>query len=134
MLPYTPLHYLIFNNDLDVLVMTSANMSGEPIIYKNDEALRKLRSIAEYFLLHNREIYINIDDSVTRYILKNERLIRPGRGYAPNSILMKSEIEILALGSQLKNTISISNGTDIFISEYIGDIENKETINSFPKR
>mgnify|MGYP000013663717 CR=1 FL=1 len=60
MLPYTPLHYLIFNNDLDVLVMTSANMSGEPIIYKNDEALRKLRSIAEYFLLHNREIYINI--------------------------------------------------------------------------
>ena len=102
MLPYTPLHYLIFNNDLDVLVMTSANMSGEPIIYKNDEALRKLRNIAEYFLLHNREIYINIDDSVTRYILKNERLIRPGRGYAPNSILMKSEIEILALGSQLK--------------------------------
>lgn len=133
MLPYTPLHYLIFNNDLDVLVMTSANMSGEPIIYKNDEALRKLRNIAEYFLLHNREIYINIDDSVTRYILKNERLIRPGRGYAPNSILMKSEIEILALGSQLKNTISISNGTDIFISEYIGDIENKETINNFQK-
>ena len=131
MLPYTPLHYLIFDNDLDVLVMTSANITGEPIIYINDEALKKLNSIAEYFLLHNRKIYINIDDSVTRVILKNERVMRMGRGYAPNIISMKSKIKILALGSQLKNTISISNGSDIFISEYIGDIENDATINNF---
>ena len=133
MLPYTPLHYLLFDNELDCLVMTSANVSGEPIIYKNDEAFDKLNGIADYFLMHNRDIYMRVDDSVSKLVLNEERVIRPGRGYIPYAIPIKTHKNILALGAELKNTISISNEKDVFISGYIGDLKNIETMNSLEK-
>lgn len=133
MLPYTPLHYLLFDDELDSLVMTSANISGEPIIYKNDDAIKKLNNIVDYFLIHNRDIYISVDDSVSNIILDEERLIRLGRGYAPYTLNINTVTKILALGTELKNTISLSNKNDIFISQYIGDLKNIETINSLEK-
>ena len=110
MLPYTPLHYLLFDDELDSLVMTSANISGEPIIYKNDDAIKKLNNIVDYFFMHNRDIYISIDDSVSNITLGKERVIRNGRGYFPYTL-----------------------NINIFISQYIGDLKNTETIDSFEK-
>ena len=133
MLPYTPLHYLLFDDELDSLVMTSANISGEPIIYKNSDALKKLNNIVDYFLMHNRDIYISVDDSVSKVVLDEERVIRLGRGYSPYTLNINTVTEILALGSELKNTISLSNKNDIFISQYIGDLNNVETINSLER-
>lgn len=133
MLPYTPLHYLLFDNTLDTLVMTSANISGEPMIYINDDAISKLTDIVDYYLIHNRDIYMSIDDSVSKVILDEERVIRPGRGYAPYTFSLETSEEILSFGSQMKNTIALSNKRDIFISEYIGDLENVEIINNLEK-
>ena len=82
MLPYTPLHYLLFDENTEILVMTSGNISGEPII-------------ADYYLLNNREIYMSIDDSVTRVIKNRERVIRSARGYSPKSIFMNTKSEII---------------------------------------
>lgn len=130
MLPYTPLHYLLFDDELDTLVMTSANISGEPIIYKNDDAVKRLSDIVDYFLMNNRDIYMRVDDSVSKIVLDEERVIRLGRGYSPYTLNINTVAEILALGSELKNTISLSNKNDIFISEYIGDLKNIETMNS----
>ena len=133
MLPYTPLHYLLFDDELDSLVMTSANISGEPIIYKNNDAIKKLNNIVDYFFMHNRDIYMRVDDSVSKIVLDEERVIRLGRGYSPYTLNINTVTEILALGSELKNTISLSNKNDIFISQYIGDLKNIETINSLEK-
>lgn len=131
MLPYTPLHYLLFDEGIEILVMTSANISGEPMIYENKEALERLNNIVDCFLMHNRDIYLPIDDSVTRVILKEERVIRAGRGYSTIALNMKDTGNIVACGSHLKNTLSISKGDTIFISPYIGDMENAKTYNSF---
>ena len=133
LLPYTPLHYLLFDKELEVLVFTSANISGSPIIYKNNEALENLKDIADYFLIHNRNINMPIDDSVVNVVLNEERIIRSGRGYSPLSIKYLANSGILALGSQYKNTLSISNNNYIFTSPYIGDMDNIETLNLFEK-
>ncbi|CAM2076316.1 MAG: carbamoyltransferase HypF [uncultured Clostridium sp.] len=133
MLPYTPLHYLLFDDELDSLVMTSANISGEPIIYKNDDAVKRLNNIVDYFFMHNRDIYMRVDDSVSKIVLDEERIIRAGRGYSPYTLNINTVSEILALGCELKNTISLSNKNDIFISQYIGDLKNVETINFLEK-
>lgn len=133
MLPYTPLHYLLFDNTLDTLVMTSANISGEPMIYINYDAVTKLSDVVDYYLMHNRDIYMSIDDSVSKVILDEERVIRPARGYAPYTFPLETSEEILSFGSQMKNTIALSNKKDIFISEYIGDLENIESINNLEK-
>ncbi|CUN50591.1 carbamoyltransferase HypF [Clostridium disporicum] len=133
MLPYTPLHYLLFDEGIEILVMTSANISGEPMIYKNEEAMERLNNIVDYFLMHNRDIYLPIDDSVTRVSLKDERTIRVARGYSPITVNMKGSGKILACGSHLKNTLAISKEDNIFISQYIGDMENAKTYNSFER-
>ncbi|MEN8076549.1 carbamoyltransferase HypF [Clostridioides difficile] len=130
MIPYTPLHYLLFDNSLDVLVMTSANISGQPMIYTNDDAVAKLAGVVDYYLIHDRDIYISIDDSVSKVSLNEERVIRPARGYAPYTFSLETSEEILSLGSQMKNTVALSNKKDIFISEYIGDLENIDTLNN----
>lgn len=130
MLPYTPLHHLLLE-DLDVLVMTSANVSGLPIIYKNEEAIKKLNNIVDYLLIHNRDINIPVDDSVSRVVLGEERIIRNSRGYSPISMNIDLKSEILSCGSNLKNTFSISKNKNIFISQYIGDIKNTETYYNF---
>ena len=133
LLPYTPLHYLLFDKELEVLVFTSANISGNPIIYKNKEALESIKDIADYFLIHNRNINMPIDDSVVNVVLNEERVIRGGRGYSPLSTKYVVDSGILALGSQYKNTLSISNNNYIFTTPYIGDMDNLETLNLFEK-
>ena len=136
MLPYTPLHHLLFNSRLSVLVMTSGNLSDEPIAYENDEALSRLSHIADYFLLHNRDIYIRCDDSVTRIFNDRETVIRRSRGYVPEPIRnQKSEIRkpILACGPYLKNTFALAKGKDVFVSHHIGDLGNLETLQSLEK-
>ncbi|MCY6354288.1 carbamoyltransferase HypF [Clostridium sp. ZS2-4] len=133
MLPYTPLHHLLFDDNIKVLIMTSANASGLPIVYKNDEALEKLKDIVDCFLLHNREIHIPVDDSVARVILGEERLIRRSRGYAPLPISISGITETFAYGSHLKNTFCISKGEFAFMSQHMGDMDNLEAYENYEK-
>lgn len=107
--------------------MTSGNISGMPIIYKDDEAINSLNNIVDYYLIHNRDIHIPIEDSVVKVVLDEERVIRNGRGYSPVS-LKKDISNIFALGSNTKNTFSISTNEYIFMSQYIGDMNNLETL------
>ncbi len=131
MLPYTPLHYLLFKEGIEVLVMTSANLRKLPIEYKNEDALKKLNNIVDYFLIHNREIYIPVDDSVSRVILGEERVLRSSRGYSPIYMNIENKKDILACGSHLKNTFALSKDKNVFISQYIGDMDNLETYDRF---
>ncbi|MTI55404.1 carbamoyltransferase HypF [Geosporobacter ferrireducens] len=131
MLPYTPLHHLLFHGSLEVLIMTSGNISGLPIEYKNEEAIDHLGEIVDCFLLHDREIHIPVDDSVSRVVLGKERLIRRSRGYAPIPIKIEGIEETLACGSHLKNTFCISKKDMAFFGQHIGDLENLETYQHF---
>ncbi len=131
MLPYTPLHHLLLREAGLPLVMTSGNLSEEPIAKDNDEALRRLRGIADYFLFHNRDIYARYDDSV--YLVEDEpRAIRRARGYAPYPILLPIESkQILACGAEENNTFCLTKDEHAFISQHIGDVENEETLEHF---
>ncbi|MCX7708297.1 MAG: carbamoyltransferase HypF [Clostridia bacterium] len=149
MLPYTPLHHLLFEQSLDILVMTSGNKSGEPIYYKDDEAFSGLKGVADCFLMNDREIFIRTDDSVTSVFRDKEYIVRRSRGYVPfpldisgiGSEKMKSMGEnikssgefpgILACGGELKNTFCIVKNGRAFMSHHIGDLENLETLKSF---
>ncbi|HEX2938117.1 MAG TPA: carbamoyltransferase HypF [Ruminiclostridium sp.] len=138
MLPYTPLHYLLFTGKLELLVMTSGNISGEPIYYQDEEAKRGLKGIADYFLTNNRDIYIRTDDSVTSVFRDREFIIRRSRGYVPLPVDISSIVKacnqipsVLACGGELKNTFCLTKGKKAFISHHIGDLENFETLKSF---
>ncbi|MEW6285661.1 MAG: carbamoyltransferase HypF [Chloroflexota bacterium] len=149
MLPYTPLHYLLFNNDqslFSALVMTSGNLSEEPIATSNDEARRRLASLADAFLMHDRDIYVRCDDSVVRVIgdqlsVVSEKTdhcslitypLRRSRGYSPFPVKLPFDVpQLLAAGAELKNTFCITNGRYAFLSHHIGDMENYETLKSF---
>lgn len=132
MLPYSPLHHLLLNGFLKTLVMTSGNVSDEPIAYKNEEAIDRLNPLADYFLFHNREIYIRCDDSVTRVFDGKPYVIRRSRGYVPYPIKLPFPVErILACGGELKNTFCLTRGRYAFLSHHIGDLENLETLTSF---
>jgi hydrogenase maturation protein HypF len=133
MLPYTPLHYLLLENLNRPLVMTSGNISDEPICYEDREAIERLGRLADYFLLHNRRIHMRADDSVTRVQDGREMILRRSRGYAPMPIRtsFKFARQILACGAELKNTFCLARGDHAFISHHIGDLENLETLRSF---
>ena len=132
MLPYSPLHHLLLNGPLKTLVMTSANVSDEPISYKDDEALQRLGDIADYFLLHDREIHMRCDDSVTRVFEGKPYILRRSRGYVPFPVKLSFPLEmILACGGELKNTFCLTRGQYAFLSHHIGDLENLETLTSF---
>ncbi len=131
MLPYTPLHHLLLREVGLPLVLTSGNLSEEPIAKDNDEALIRLRGIADYFLLHNRDISVRYDDSV--YMVEGKpQVIRRARGYAPYPIFLpfKSK-QILACGAELKNTFCLTKDEHAFLSQHIGDMENEETLGHF---
>jgi hydrogenase maturation protein HypF len=130
MLPYTPLHHLLFTGAAyDALVMTSGNLSEEPIVTANEEALERLGPLADWFLLHNREIYMRADDSVVRTFEGAERVLRRSRGFVPQAIDLGMEVaEILACGGELKNTFCLSKGRYAVLSQHIGDMENYETL------
>jgi hydrogenase maturation protein HypF len=134
MLPYTPLHYLLFSDSPDqasefpALVMTSGNLSEEPIVVSNSRAMQRLGSVADWFLLHNREIAMRVDDSVVRTFEGRERVLRRSRGYVPHAIdLGRSVSELVAFGGELKNTFCLTKGRHAILSQHIGDLQNFET-------
>ncbi|MFT5697871.1 MAG: hydrogenase maturation protein HypF [Desulforhopalus sp.] len=130
MLPYTPLHHLLFaqNNCPDALVMTSGNMSGSPICTINEDAIRRLGHLADYFLLHNREILTRVDDSVVKTVANRPLILRRARGYAPAKLRIKQKLpQILGCGAGLKNTFSLAKGHNVYPSQHIGDLDNLET-------
>ncbi|MEW6030428.1 MAG: carbamoyltransferase HypF [Chloroflexota bacterium] len=152
MLPYTPLHYLLLEKSDDfppALVMTSGNLSEEPIATDNDEARQRLSNLADAFLMHNRDIHIRCDDSVVRVFdggpqstdftlssVVHRQLsvhpIRRSRGYAPFPVKLPWEAPpLLAVGGELKNTFCITNKDYAFLGHHIGDMENYETLQSF---
>ena len=133
MLPYTPLHQLLFaGSAYRLLVMTSGNMSEEPIVIHNDEARERLGGVADGFVFHDRDIYMRVDDSVVRSFEGQTRVLRRSRGYAPYPIDMGSEMtEVLACGGELKNTFCLTKGRYALVSQHIGDLENYETLEFF---
>ena len=168
MLPYTPLHYLLFHypvtydplpltSHFDALVMTSGNISEEPIVIDNIEAVKKLSDIADAFLFHNRDIFMRVDDSVIKAVSGNRRIgelgnrgivdspalrlsgspvrfsfIRRSRGYVPEPILMKDDgPDVLGCGADVKNAFTIMKGNYAIMSQHIGDMENIETLRFF---
>ncbi|MBE2199841.1 MAG: carbamoyltransferase HypF, partial [Anaerolinea sp.] len=178
MLPYTPLHYQLFhqssivnpstgsgqvrqspivNRQSSILVMTSGNLSEEPIAYRNDEARERLADLADAFLLHDRDIHVRCDDSVMRIydlrltidesaanrqsfdrlrtgssIVNRQLPMRRSRGYTPFPVKLPWEVPpLLATGAELKNTFCLGNGRYAFLSQHIGDMENFETLQSF---
>jgi hydrogenase maturation protein HypF len=132
MLPYTPLHHLLLAAFGGTLVMTSGNRSEEPIATDNAEALVRLADIADAFLLHDRDIRSRYDDSVMRVGVGIEPL-RRARGYAPFPLRLPfdSDVDILAVGPEQKNTFCLVRGSHAFVSQHIGDLENAETLASF---
>jgi hydrogenase maturation protein HypF len=135
MLPYTPLHHLLTRELNFPIVATSGNLSGEPLCIDNQEAIDKLNKIADLFLVHNRPIVRPIDDSILRVIGGQAQIIRRARGYAPLPIKLKSNLgsqeHILAVGGQLKNAIAFLKGNQLFLSQYIGDLETVATFKRF---
>jgi hydrogenase maturation protein HypF len=141
MLPYSPIQHLLFEKLSRPLVMTSANVSDEPICYEDGDALNRLTKIADYYLVHDRRIHMRTDDSVIR-VMGNKygrdvrapsMIVRRSRGYAPGSIKtgFKFKRQILACGAELKNTFCLAREQYAFVSQHIGDLENLETLRSF---
>ena len=141
MLPYTPLHTLLLQAFAEnckpgrpvVIVMTSGNLSDEPIAFRDDDAQQRLGSIADGMLSHNRPIHMRCDDSVMRIAAEGEQFLRRSRGYAPEPILLAFDLPVplLACGGHLKNTFCLGKGRHAFVSHHIGDLENLETLTSF---
>lgn len=138
MLPYTPLHYLLLDEfgragGKGVLVMTSGNVSDEPIAFTDEAAFEDLRGIADLYLVHDRPIYIRCDDSVVGTFRGEQALLRRARGYAPEPVRMplKTKKPVLAVGAELKHTFCLTKQDRAFVSHHIGDLENWETMKSF---
>ncbi|MBS3753003.1 MAG: carbamoyltransferase HypF [Anaerolineales bacterium] len=139
MLPYTPLHYLLFakgenfpDAEFDALVMTSGNQRSQPIVTSNDEALKGLKDIADGFLLHDRDIYMPCDDSVTQIVGSEPYPVRRSRGYAPYPIqLPQGGPSILAAGPELKNTFCLTKRDQAFLSQHLGDMGNYQTLEAY---
>lgn len=135
MLPYTPLHYLLFGDDIDMLIMTSANLSDTPIMYKNGEALEKLSGIADGFLLHDRDIQTRCDDSLCWVLDGREYPARRSRGYVPFPVKVPdSRMRILACGAEQKASFCISKEDYVFPCQHIGDLKNLETLENYEQQ
>lgn len=144
MLPYTPVHYLLFDNAAyDMLIMTSANVSDRPIITKNEEALSELQNIADGFLLNNRDIETACDDSLIWVVKGKEYPVRRSRGYVPYPINInyakkdetggcgQKDMQILACGSEQKASFALLKGNHVFQSQHMGDLKNAETFENY---
>ena len=135
MLPYTPLHYLLFGDDIDMLVMTSANLSDTPIMYRNDEAVEKLHGIADGFLLHDRDIQTRCDDSLCWCLGGGEYFARRSRGYVPFPVSTHEDLGMaLACGAEQKASFCLSKGNYVFPSQHIGDLKNIETYENYTQQ
>ena len=133
MLPYTPLHHLLLRAVGGPIVLTSGNVSDEPIAYRDDDAADRLAGIADAFLRHDRAIHIRTDDSVVRPQRGRPVLLRRSRGYVPEPFALGMTLRrpVLACGAELKNTFCLADGRRAFLSHHIGDLENAETLRSF---
>jgi hydrogenase maturation protein HypF len=132
MLPYTPLHHLLVRDLGFPVVATSGNLSDEPICTGEFEALGRLRGIADFFLVHDRPIVRHMDDSVVRVVRGRELVLRRARGYAPLPVHLQAPLPcVLALGAHLKNNVALSVGTEVFISQHIGDLETGQAWATF---
>ena len=135
MLPYSPLHHLLLADAGEALVMTSANVSDEPIAFVDDDALERLRGIADLFLIHDRPIQTRTDDSVVRVVAsRGPTFLRRSRGYVPAALALPgagTPRPLLACGAELKNTFCLARGERAWVSHHIGDLENYETLRSF---
>jgi hydrogenase maturation protein HypF len=147
MLAYTPVHHLLFADGLDALVATSGNVSDEPIAFRDDDALQRLSGIADAFLTGEREIYTRVDDSIVRCLHVGRTRtagegaarehsepapMRRARGYTPEPVRAPFETApLLAVGPELKNTVCLSRGGELFLSHHIGDLKNEATMRSF---
>jgi len=142
MLPYAPLHYLLFHEHAGrpagsawleaphelTLVCTSANPGGEPLVTGNDEAVRRLGGIADALLVHDREILVRCDDTVATVRAGRVRFVRRARGQTPRAVrLPQAGPPVLALGGYLKNTICLTRGDEAFVSQHVGDLDNRPT-------
>ncbi len=132
MLPYTPLHYLLLAKGFTALVMTSGNLSEEPIAIANPDARERLAPIADALLTHDREIYLRCDDSIVRKTDGVTRFLRRSRGYVPVPVFLhQRHPSVLACGAELKNTVCILKEDRAFVSQHIGDLENLATYEFF---
>ncbi len=133
MLPYAPLHHLLFDDDVEILVMTSGNRADEPIAYRDDKVVEHLAGIADYYLAHDRAIARRVDDSVTRVFRGREYPIRRSRGYVPLPLELGRayKTSVLAVGAELKNTFCFTKGSQAFVSHHVGDMENVATLEAF---
>ncbi|NET00437.1 MAG: carbamoyltransferase HypF [Sphaerospermopsis sp. SIO1G1] len=135
MLPYTPLHHLILRRMNRPIVLTSGNISDQPQCINNEDAKQKLGKIADYFLLHNRDIVNRVDDSVVRVVDDKIQILRRARGYAPAPIILPPGFEkippILAMGSELKNTFCLLREGEAILSQHLGDLENAAAFNAY---
>ncbi|OHB65200.1 MAG: hypothetical protein A2Y77_08310 [Planctomycetes bacterium RBG_13_62_9] len=133
MLCYAPLHHLLFAQGLDVLVMTSGNVSDEPLICRNELSLERLGEVADVFLVHDRDIYRQVDDSIVHLVGGEPVLLRRARGYVPTPMYMEQDSpqEILAAGADLKNTFCLVKRNQLILSEHIGDLEDAEVYHHY---
>jgi hydrogenase maturation protein HypF len=132
MLPYTPLHHLLMHELNFPIVATSANLAEEPICIDEQEALRRLYGIADLFLVHDRPIERHVDDSIVRIVAGREQVTRRARGYAPLPVTLAQSLpQTIAVGAHLKNSVAVSVGYDVFISQHIGDLETAEAYRAF---
>ncbi len=133
MLPYTPLHHLICRQLGEPFVLTSGNVSDEPIAYEDADAVARLAGIADAFLAHDRPIHVRTDDSVARLVRGRQSLVRRSRGFVPQPLLVRHHCPrpVLACGAELKNTFCLAKGNRAFLSHHIGDLEDYETLRSF---
>lgn len=132
MLPYTPLHHLLLEELRFPIVATSGNLSDEPICIDECEALRRLGGVADLFLIHDRPIARHVDDSITRVMMGREMVLRRARGYAPLPVHLAQKLPaLLATGSHLKNAVAISAGSEVFVSQHIGDLETSQAFDAF---
>jgi hydrogenase maturation protein HypF len=130
MLPYTPLHLMLFAQGLELLVATSANISGEPLLYQ-DQSLTALADMADYLVIHNRRIYNRCDDSVLKVIAEKPRLLRRARGYVPLPLEIPEQVSVLACGGDLNNTFCLTEGREAFLSQHMGDLQNYNNLKEY---
>ena len=135
MLCYAPLHWLLFEEGLEVLVMTSGNISDEPLICENVKAMERLGGVADIFLMHNRDIYRQVDDSIVHFVNREPVVLRRSRGYVPTPLITEkpTEVQIFAAGADMKNTFCFAKGNQLIVSEHIGDLEDAEVFGHYKK-
>jgi hydrogenase maturation protein HypF len=133
MLPYTPLHHLLLRDAGRPLVMTSGNLSDEPIVHRNEDAVRQLGPLADLLVLHDRDIVTRCDDSVARVIGGAATLVRRSRGYVPRAVHLARPVArpVLAVGALLKNACCLARGDEAFMGPHVGDLDNLETFRAF---